>query len=138
MCTQIDIYGEVKILYRRNKVKQPLDKWPNDVARALKCLNENIFNQGVTVAYMRKVCYITQKNFSSRFRYYVGYTPASYLKYHRIHCSAELIHHTKDLFSISQIAFEVGYEYPSTFCNAFTSIMGSSPKNFMIFQKKLC
>lgn len=136
MGTQEEIYRDIKKLYSKNYVIQPDEKWPNDIIRALKCLNENLFDQGFNVANMRKMCRIPQKNFSTRFKYYVGYTPASYLKYHRIQCAREFIHHSKDIFSIGQIAFEVGYEYPSTFSNAFKSMIGSSPKEYWYFQKK--
>jgi AraC-like DNA-binding protein len=136
MGTQEEIYRYVKNLYGTKKVKQPEEKWPNDITRALQCLNENLFDQSFTVAKMREACNIPQKNFSSRFKHYVGYTPASYLKYHRIQCSIELIHHIEKDISISKLAFEIGYEYPSTFCSAFKSINGSSPKNYVIFSKK--
>lgn len=136
MGTQEEIYSDGKKIYGTEKVKEPEEKWPNDVIRALQCLNENLFNRGFTVAEMRNACNIPQKNFSSRFKYYVGYSPASYLKYHRIQCSKELIHHIDGVFSMSDLAFEVGYEYPSTFSNAFKSIIGLSPKEYWKFYKK--
>lgn len=98
MGTQEEIYRYGKNIYCTEKIKQPEDKWPNDILRALKCLNENLFNQGFTVTKMRQMCNIPQKNFSSRFKFYVGYTPVSYLKYHRIQCAKELIHHIDSNF----------------------------------------
>lgn len=136
MGTQEEIYKGGKYIYGTEKVKQPEEKWPNDIVRALKCLNKNLFDQGFTISKMRQMCNIPQKNFSSRFKYYVGYTPASYIKYHRIQCSKELIHHIDGDFSISDLAFEVGYEYPSTFSNAFKNIIGLSPKEYWNFYKK--
>lgn len=131
-----EIYMDCKNIYGTENLKHPEETWPNDIKRALKCLNENLFNHGFTVAMMRQMCNIPQKNFSSRFKYYVGYTPASYLKYHRIQCSKELIHQIDGEFSMSHLAFEVGYEYPSTFSNAFKNIIGLSPKEYWIFRKK--
>jgi len=128
MSTQEEVCRNGKNIYATNKLKQPDEKWPNDVIRALKCLNGNLFEQGFTVTKMRQACNIPQKNFSSRFKYYVGFTPALYLKYHRIQCSIGFIHHIKSSFSMSILAFEVGYEYPSTFGNAFKSVIGYSPK----------
>lgn len=136
MGTQEEIYRDVKNSYRIKKVRLPQDKWPNDITRALKCLNDNIFNQGFTVAKMRQNCNIPQRNFSSRFKHYVGYTPVSYIKYHRIQCSVELIHNFENNLSIIQLAFEMGYEYPSTYGNAFKNIVGLSPKEYWRFCKK--
>lgn len=136
MGTQEEIYRDGKIIFGTEKLKQPEEKWPNDIVRALKCLNKNLFAHGFTVAKMRQMCNIPQKNFSSRFKYFVGYTPASYIKYHRIQCSKELIHQIDGDFSISDLAFEVGYEYPSTFSNAFKNIIGLSPKEYWNFYKK--
>lgn len=127
---------EIKNIYGKEKVLQPEEKWPNDVLRALKCLNEHLFDHGFTIAKMRQMCNIPQKNFSSRFKYYVGYTPASYLKFHRIQCAKELILHNDSNFSMSGLAFEVGYDYPSTFSVAFKDIVGHSPKEYWIFYKK--
>jgi AraC-like DNA-binding protein len=131
-----EIYRDGKNIYCIEKVKQPEENWPNDILRALNCLNENLFNQGFTIATMRQMCNIPQKNFSSRFKYFVGYTPSSYLKNHRIKCSTELIQNINSNFSMSDLAFEVGYEYPSTFGNAFKSIIGLSPKEYWNFYKK--
>lgn len=129
-------YCKSKKIYASEKLKTPDKKWPNDIYRALKCLNENLFKLDFTVSKMRLMCNIPQKNFSSRFKFYVGFTPVSYLKYHRIQCSKELIQIINVDFSVSNLAFEVGYEYPSTFSNAFKNLIAQSPKEYWNYYKK--
>lgn len=131
-----EIIDIVKKNYHEKNLMQPNSKWPHDVKRALKCLNENIFDRNFSVSTMREMCRIPQKNFSSRFKSYLGHTPASYLKFHRIQCSKEIILKLDSNFSISTIAFEVGYEYPSTFSNAFKSIEKIPPTLYWKFSKK--
>lgn len=138
MVTQEEIYIEIKKLYSINKAKKPKENWPHDITKALKCLNNNLFKLSFTVAEMRRKCNISQKNFSSRFKLYVGHTPVSYIKYHRIECSKQLLlmHESEINLSFIQIAFEVGYEFPSTFNNAFKDILGLPPKRYWIKRKK--
>jgi len=136
MGTLREKYWDRKSIYASKKLKKPDKRWPNDIYRALECLNENLFNQDFTVSKMRLMCNIPQKNFSSRFKFYVGITPVSYLKYHRIQCSKELIHLINADFSVSNLAFEVGYGYPSTFSNAFKNIVGQTPKEYWNYYKK--
>lgn len=131
-----EIINIIKKKYAEKNLKQPHPNWPNDVKRALTCLNQNIFDRNFSVTTMRHICRIPQKNFSSRFKSYLGYTPASYLKFHRIQCSKEIIFQIGNNFSISTIGFEVGYEYPSTFSNAFKSIERINPKLYWKISKK--
>lgn len=121
---------EVKSKFINENVEEPEESWPNDIQRALKFLNENLFKHEISIEMMRKECIIPQNNFSGRFKYYVGYTPATYLKRKRIECAAIIID-SIDFISINTIALEVGSRFASTFSSAFKDIIGESPSGYL-------
>ena len=126
-----ELCRSIKKQFLKMNVKTPEESWPNDIQRALNCINENIFDYEFSINSMRKMCKIPQNNFSGRFKYFVNYTPVSYLKTKRIECAIEILNKVDSLLSISSLALEVGYKYASTFSTAFKNITGESPTRFM-------
>ena len=126
-----ELCRSIKKKFLKMNVKTPEDSWPNDIERALNCINENLFDYEFSINSMRKMCNIPQNNFSGRFKYFVNYIPVSYLKIKRIECAIEILNKGDSLISISSLALEVGYKYASTFSTAFKDITGESPSIFM-------
>ncbi len=120
----------LKEQYKHEKLQKAGAKWPSDIKRALEYLNRHLFEFGCTVSKMRATCHINQNNYSMKFRYLIGMTPLEYIRLHRIHCSQRMMKLSNGRCSITLIGFEVGYEQPSTFCEAFKKVAGMSPRAY--------
>jgi len=125
-----DLCRSIKKQFLKMNVKTPDESWPNDIQRALNCINENLFDYEFSINVMRKMCNIPQNNFSGRFKYFVNYTPVSYLKRKRIECAIVILNNADIKISINSIALEVGYRYVSTFSSAFKDVTNESPSDF--------
>lgn len=110
------------------ELTRPQNDWPSDVRDALIFLNTHLFETTCTVKKMRKQCHLKQRNFSTRFRNYVGVPPVGYLIYHRVEAAKMLLLDEKlDESYISEIGFAVGYEKPSAFTMLFIKNEQLSP-----------
>ncbi len=116
--------------YVENLSKSKKD-WPHDIKKALKYINANIFEPANSIKNMREECNIRGQNFSSRFNNYIGYTPRSYITYHRIQAAKQLLkkEKLKDL-PVNSLGFLVGFEKPSSFSMAFKKQTGTTPKDW--------
>lgn len=126
----------LKESYTNQSLLEADTNWPDDVRRALACLNRHLFDFGFTAHEMRKMCRLTHNNFSTKFRYFTGKTPSQYIRYHRIACSREIMESVSFPYSITYVAYEVGYEHPSTFCTAFKKVEGVTPQKMKEKLKK--
>jgi AraC-like DNA-binding protein len=113
--------------YKLSNLKKENPTWPHEVNRSLAFININLFKVKLSIEYMREYCNVPQKNFSTRFKRYVGKVPSSYVVYHRVEAAKILI--DNDLFdlTIGDIGWIVGYEKPSSFATIFKSKVGLSP-----------
>jgi AraC-like DNA-binding protein len=101
--------------------------WPHEVNRSLTFLNLHLFKVTFSIENMRKHCNIPQKNFSTRFKRYVGKVPSSYVVYHRMEAAKLLLENSVLNLTIGDIGWVVGYEKPSSFTTIFTNKVGVSP-----------
>lgn len=107
------------------------EEWPNDVKRVFKLINNNLFSTEITVSHIYMKCKIKNKNFSSRFKFYVGKTPKHYIIYHRIICSKKIMVDTNGKTSLSTIGFLVGFSTQSAFTAIFKSKVGVPPSEWL-------
>jgi AraC-like DNA-binding protein len=112
-----------------NRLTKPKKDWPYDIQRGLRCINKHLFHPGYSVHMMKEICKIADRNYSSRFRNYVGMTPRAYIACHRVRAGKKLLEH-KELSNVhvNDIGFSVGYEKPSSFTMIFKRKTGVSPK----------
>lgn len=75
---------------------------------------------------------LSQCHFSRVFKQETGYSPYEYIILVRMNKAKHLLGTTNK--TVKEIAFEVGYQSESNFCNAFTSKNGISPKKFRKYQ----
>jgi AraC-like DNA-binding protein len=117
--------------YKNQKLQSPEEHWPFDIRDALLCINKHLFDPSYSLKTMRELCNLSDTNFSSRFRHYVGMTPREYITYHRVHSGMMLFRNKKlKNVRISEIGFTVGYENPSSFTMTFKRFTGLSPKEW--------
>lgn len=109
----------------------PAKAVPRGVQQAVSCIHEYLYDRRLTVSWMKEQCRLNGKNFASKFKHYVGETPQKYWLYHRIEVAKILL---KDEalagVSISDIAFEVGFNSPQAFSTTFKKYTDCSPKAF--------
>ena len=70
----------------------------------------------------------------SGFKQVYGETPYAYLRRYKMHTAANLLQQTD--YKISEIALELGYQNPSKFAEAFSSVMGCKPNKYREQYKK--
>jgi AraC-like DNA-binding protein len=117
--------------YKNQKLTSPGKAWPFDVRDALICINNHLFDHNYSVKTMRDLCNLSDTNFSSRFRHYVGMTPREYITFHRVQSGMMLFRNKKlKHVRVSEIGFIVGYENPSSFTMTFKRYTGLSPKEW--------
>lgn len=129
-------FREIKRQFLNRNLIETNQDWPNDINRALKYINENLFSHDLDVSFMRKQCNIPQKNFSGIFKYFIGYTPSSYIKSKRIECAKIILEEAPELLPIDTVSMEIGYRHLTTFHSAFKDKTNFTPKNFAILSKK--
>jgi len=113
--------------YKINLCK-PQEEWPNEIKRCLNLLNEKLFQIDCKASTIKKLNRTPQKNFSLRFKNYIGLTPKKYIIYHRIELGKQLLQKEElKSISISEIAFFVGYDRLQSFTMAFKSRESKSP-----------
>ncbi|MEX1269880.1 MAG: helix-turn-helix domain-containing protein [Balneolaceae bacterium] len=112
----------------KSKLTKPGTEWPHDIRRGLNCLNEHLFDTRCSVRKMKITCNIAGQNFSSRFRNYTGFTPRSYISYHRLKAAKILLNDEKlNRVPVNSLGFMIGYEKPSAFNTRFKKKTNLSP-----------
>lgn len=130
------VIDAIKQHYCRVSLIHGSESWPADVSRALAFLNGHLFEFGLSVHQLRGQCRIHQNNFSMKFRFFTGTSPSEYLRNHRIGCSVTIMEGLNEPVSVTWLAYEVGYEHPSTFCMAFKKVTGLTPQKYKAELKK--
>lgn len=113
--------------YKIFNLKKENPTWPHEVNRSLAFLNLNLFNVTLSIVSMKEQCNVPQKNFSTRFKRYVGKVPSSYVVHHRVEAAKILLDNDLIVLTIGDIGWIVGYEKPSSFVTIFTTKVGLSP-----------
>lgn len=101
----------------KKKIDSEDQEWPTDVKILYSKLNEVIFESGVKVNNIIKDIGYKNNNIMTKFRHYVGQTPKKWLIRHRIRLAKELL--KKQSVSVTEAAFAVGYDNPSSFSKIF-------------------
>jgi len=95
------------------------------VARALHAFHQAPSDYWTVQKLADEAC-VSRTTFASRFQKRMGVTPMQYIRRHRIH-RASLILQRRPSVTVSEAAWDVGYESPSSFIKAFQREMGCSP-----------
>lgn len=95
------------------------------VARALHAFHQDPSRSWSVQKLADEAC-MSRTALATRFKKRMGVTPMQYIRQHRIHRAA-LILKSRPSATVSEIAWDVGYESPSSFIKAFQREMGCSP-----------
>ena len=121
--------------YRRQL--PPSDKdWPSDVRRAVAYIRKHLFDPRLTVNKMKLQCHLNSKNFSGKFKYYVGERPKHFWLSHRIAIAKKVLadHQFREV-TLIELAISTGFNHASSFTKAFKSREGITPGKYRIRQK---
>lgn len=86
---------------------------------------ENHLNQGFKVADLAKQVYWGETQFYHYFKTITGISPIAYQKSLRLNVVRDLI--LKEKLSVSQVAYQVGYDNLSQFSREYKRMFGVSP-----------
>lgn len=101
---------------------------PEEIQAAIIYLNENIFDESLTVKEVANKYSNGSKNFAGKFKLHTGYYPKKYVVFHRINISKRLL--KQDGISIIQIALSIGFSSHSSFCKTFKYTVGLTPSDW--------
>lgn len=99
----------------------------NAVENAVKYISDN-FNRKLTVAEIAKEVHLSPSQFSRNFKCKIGIPPYEYLQNLRLTKAKELLKNTS--LSISEIAYQTGFQSDSNFIFFFKNQEGISPLKF--------
>lgn len=106
---------------------------PDDVHRSLAYIHDHVYDETLTVSSMRKALMLSDNNFSTRFRHYIGLGLKEYIISIRLETAKLLLADTQH--SVLAIAYEIGYSSLSAFHVQFCAKVGCSPAAFRSYVK---
>jgi len=99
----------------------------NLISDAITYIETN-YNNKITLNELTAYVNISPFHFSRIFKKETGYSPYEYVIKTRINKAKEMLKNTK--MSIKEIAFNVGYEYESSFIDIFHKLVNYTPNEF--------
>jgi AraC-like DNA-binding protein len=94
------------------------------VARALNAFHQDPSGSWTVQKLANEAC-VSRTTFATRFKKRMGVPPMQYIRQHRIHQAALIL--KRRTVTVSEVAWDVGYESSSSFIKAFQREMGCSP-----------
>ena len=89
---------------------------------------KNNYRQKLTLEDIAKVGYLSKNGCLALFRRYLHETPINYLTRYRLKMGAELLANTK--YSVTEIAYQVGFSGASYFTECFHRLYGRAPLEY--------
>lgn len=106
----------------------PEPTWPADVRLVMQHIHAHMFEESLTVEWIKRECGISDNNISGRFKYYVGQGIKAYINNHRIGLAKHLLGQNQT--TILTIALEIGYSSHAAFAVSFKRHVGCTPATF--------
>lgn len=97
------------------------------IGAALRAMHGDVARRW-TLAGLARIAAMSRTTFAAAFRRQVGRAPLDYLIHWRMSLARDALRQNSK--SISELAFETGYESESAFSTAFRRVVGSSPRQF--------
>ena len=100
----------------------------NNIGPVLTCLHQQPGRKWL-LDELASVAGMSRSAFTSKFRRLLGCSVKKYIRIWRFSLAIDRMIRNKE--TISQIAFDLGYESESAFSTAFKKVMGESPRNYI-------
>lgn len=126
----VDLYAQ-EMAYNLIKIKSVHDMLnvdsKNFIHLSVKMMKENI-SEGITITEIAYALNMSPANFSSKFKKVMGISPNEYFK------NLKLLEAKKRLKekSVTEVAYDLGYENISHFIGLFKDKFGMTPKKYML------
>lgn len=126
----LDLYAQ-EITYSLLNTKGAQDilasEFNNPIKRSIQLMKSNLKNN-VTVSEIAYDLSMSLPNFSSKFKKVTGMTPNDYLKNLKLDEAKKLL----KIKSVTEVAYDLGYENISHFINLFKKKFGLTPKQYSL------
>lgn len=96
-------------------------------------IESNLFSN-ISMEELAFICHKSLSTFKCEFKKIYNATPARYIKERRLDFAAQLLHSTEH--PIADIAFEVGFQDPTTFSASFRQKFKHSPSQYRLNQTR--
>lgn len=97
------------------------------IGAALRAMHANVAYRW-TVEELARISHLSRSGFAKSFKRQVGLAPLEYLIQWRMSLARDALR--RNVQTISELAFAIGYESESAFSTAFRRVVGVSPKQF--------
>lgn len=115
------------------RLPEPDPEWPFRVRKAVGFIHHHLFDEKLTVGWIKAELDITNNNFSTKFRYYTGKGPKRYFDHLRLEAARQvLVEVDSNVVTVINVTLEVGFQNPS----AFKKRYGFPPGDLLKQQKK--
>jgi len=115
----------------RESLPEAGEHWPEEISRAVTYMHGELFNETLTVSFLREACRINGKNFSGKFSYYTGHSPKGYIQMRRIEAACRVMEEAGNHnLPLMPLALSTGFSGHSAFTYAFKKQKGVTPSEF--------
>lgn len=90
---------------------------------------ENHFKQGVAVADLAAQCFLSERRIFQLFRLHLGMTPLQYIAMRKLKAAKKML--GTDLYSLSELAYELGFGSVNYFIRFFRKHAGMTPGEYV-------
>ncbi len=118
---------ETKSYFKTEKNASPSTKKIQVLKPVLEYI-ENHYMQPITVAELAEIAELSTSHFSFYFKNMIHRSAIDYINYYRIERACQLLTTTQN--SITDIAYQVGYNDSSYFCRHFKKYKGITPQKY--------
>lgn len=129
------LYQILYLLQRDCKVDTSAHSKPAKLAPAIHFIQNNYTQETISVARLAQECGISQVYLRRLFHEVYGTSPLKYVNKKKLELSKELL--SSQLYSISDVAYLVGYSDECVFSREFKKGTGLSPRAFLAEQQEL-
>ncbi|MGD9941122.1 MAG: helix-turn-helix domain-containing protein [Clostridia bacterium] len=137
LCPEVVYSNLLNVLTTMLRTSMDLEHLSNDtldsrIKKAVAYIHENYFNH-ISVKEMASYCSLSVRHFSELFKRHTSQTFIQYLHAYRIEIVKKALCETTR--SITEIAFEAGYDDPAHFIQHFRKLSGTTPSQYRKLQR---
>lgn len=85
---------------------------------------------------LANIVYLSPRQFTRKMKSLTGTTPARFIKSIQLDIARKLLYSNEDL-TVSEVSYQCGYKYPSTFSSVFKEFYGISPSEIIAEKNEL-
>lgn len=118
------------VLLRRVLGQRPEESSPREQAQVeiLRRLLDQHITSAISIRDMARQVHMSESHFSHQVKALLGVAPKTYVREQRVARAIELLRSTD--MSVEEIAFELGYDAPTSFFRAFKRATGRTPGSY--------